>query len=106
MKSYEEMLQEGKKNLPEPKSTGERFEIPTAKGHHQGSKTIINNFSQIVSQLRRPQEQIIKYLQRELAVPAILEGQRLILGRKISSDAINKKISQYCKEYFSQIFAQ
>ena len=96
---YLDLLKEAKKKLPDVQETESRFEIPIAKGHIQGNKTVITNFQQIVDTLRRPKEQILKFLQRELAAPAILEGTRLILGRKISSKIINGKIELYCKEF-------
>ena len=96
---YEELLTEAKKHLPEIKESADRFEIPTVKGHIEGTKTIITNFQQIVDQLRRPKEQLLKFLQRELATPAILDGPRLILGRKMPSSQINQKIERYCNDF-------
>lgn len=93
------MLKEAKKQLPEIKESASRFEIPTVKGHIEGTKTIITNFQQIADQLRRPKEQLLKFLQRELATPAITDGPRLILGRKMPSSQINSKIERYCRDF-------
>ncbi|MEK6861447.1 MAG: translation initiation factor IF-2 subunit beta [Nanoarchaeota archaeon] len=97
--NYEKLLEKAKSKLPELKESKERFEIPQVQGHIQGNKTIISNFSQICSILRRPPEQLLKYLQRELATPAEIDGPRLILGRKISSSTINQKIVQYGNDF-------
>jgi len=99
MKDYKNLLEEAKKKLPEVKATGERFEIPKVKTIIQGNKTVITNFSQIASTLRRPADQIVKYLQREIATPACLDSPRLYLGRKISDEIINKKIIHYCNDF-------
>jgi len=96
---YEALLKEAKKQLPEIKESESRFEIPLVKGHIQGNKTIITNFQQIVDKLGRPKEQLLKFLQRELATPAVMEGPRLVLGRKIPSGLINKKVELYCKDF-------
>ena len=96
---YKQLLKEAKEKLPEVQKSGERFEIPQVKGHVQGNKTIVTNYQQIISKINRPQEQLIKFLQRELASPAIMEGSRLVFGRKLSSTAINKKIELYCSEF-------
>ena len=96
---YEEMLEKAKKELPDIKESKERFELPKVVGHLQGNKTVVTNFSQICSLLRRPQEQLLKYLQRELATPATVEGPRLVLGRKISSSIINEKLERYCQDF-------
>lgn len=99
MESYEKLLDRAKAKLPEITSTKERFEIPQVTGHIQGVKTVITNFAQICQMLHRPPEQLLKYLQRELATPAEIDGPRLVLGRKISSLIINKKVTQYCTDF-------
>ena len=97
--NYEQLLEQAKAKLPEVKQSTERFEIPKVTGHIQGNKTVITNFAQICDILRRPQEQMLKYLQRELATPATIEGPRLMLGRKISSALINEKIASFCNDF-------
>ena len=96
---YDELLRKAKEQLPQVQVSRERFEIPKVKGHIEGSKTIIINFMVIVKIFRRDQEQLLKYLQRELATPAQIDGQRLILGRKLSSELINKKIEDFAKDF-------
>ncbi|MDP2908863.1 MAG: translation initiation factor IF-2 subunit beta [Nanoarchaeota archaeon] len=97
---YKTLLEKGRKELPESaKSTGERFEVPKAKGHMEGNKTVISNFSQIVDILNREQGHLLKFLQRELATPATVDGQRLILGRKLSATQINSKIQMYAETF-------
>lgn len=96
---YEELLKQAKKNLPKGLVEKARFEIPKVTGHIQGNKTIIENFSQICSTLQRGQEQLLKYLQRELATPAVIDGPRLVLGRKINSVSINEKIEKFAQEF-------
>ncbi|MFH1592900.1 MAG: translation initiation factor IF-2 subunit beta [Candidatus Woesearchaeota archaeon] len=96
---YEQLLKKAKESMPEVKSSSERFEIPKVSGHLQGNKTIINNFATIAKILGRGQEKLLKYLQRELATPAVLDGQRLVLGRKITSAFINQKIEQFARDF-------
>lgn len=86
-------------NLKKSDSTGERFEIPKCEGHVEGNKTIISNFSQLSSTLRRQPEHFAKFLMRELAAPGQIENERLILNRKLNSQRINEKIEQYTKEF-------
>lgn len=96
---YESLLKKAYKNLPKQEKATERFEIPKATGHVEGNKTIITNFKAICVVLRRDVQHLIKYLQRELATPAILQDTRLILSRKISSTLINEKIQRYVNEF-------
>lgn len=99
MKSYEAMLDEGIKQLPETVIKKERFEIPNVKGFLQGNKTVVTNFKEIVDAFRREAQHFLKYLLKELATPGNLDGQRLILGRKVTSALINQKIHDYAKTY-------
>ena len=61
MKTYEEMLEEGISKLPKEVIVTERFEIPKAKGHIQGNKTVIINFAQIIGDLRREKDHFLKF---------------------------------------------
>jgi len=99
MENYEQLLDEAYKGIKPIESKIERFEIPKAEGHIEGNKTIITNFRQICSYLRRDCNHIIKFLQRELATPGVMKGDRLVLARKISSSLINDKIKLYSDIY-------
>lgn len=97
---YEELLKKARKELPKVTETSkERFEIPTVKGHVEGNKTIVTNFIQICNIFSRDPAQLLKYLQKELATPAQIDGQRLIFGRKLSSDFINHKVEQFARSF-------
>ena len=69
MEDYSKMLVEARKALPEVVFIKERFEIPKAVGHIQGNRTIISNFLQIASYLRREVNHPLKYVLKELATP-------------------------------------
>lgn len=97
--TYEELLNEAYKKIKQPQGNGERFEIPKAEGHFEGKKTIITNFSQIVSYIRRNQEHFQKFLLKELASSGQIEGDRLVLNLKVPSAKINQKIEEYVKEF-------
>jgi len=99
MATYEEMLNQAYAKIKPIESKHERFEIPKAEGMVEGNKTIITNFSQICSYLRRKPEHLIKFLQRELAAPGTIEGDRLILVKKVPSSRINEKIKEYVEEF-------
>ncbi|HLC86208.1 MAG TPA: translation initiation factor IF-2 subunit beta [Candidatus Nanoarchaeia archaeon] len=99
MKTYEEMLEEGISKLPKEVIVTERFEIPKAKGHIQGNKTVITNFNNIIEALRRDKDHFLKFLLKELATPGVFDGPRLVIGRKVSASLINAKIQQYAEMY-------
>ena len=99
MEEYEQLLDDGIKALPQVAATTERFEIPKAKGHIQGNKTVITNFNQIVDFFRRDRNHFLKFLLKELATPGTFDGARLVIGRKLSSSLINQKIEQYANTF-------
>ncbi len=99
METYEQLLNQAYEKVKQVKDSGERFEVPKIEGHIEGKKTILTNFMQIVSHLRRPAEHFQKFLLKELATPGQLEGERLILNNKIPSVKINQKIEEYTNEF-------
>ena len=92
---YEKLLDELYEKLPEKTTHVERFEIPTFDYFVEGNRTIIKNFKSVCDKLRREPQIIMKYLTKELAVPAEISGERLILQRKLTGDILNKKLEDY-----------
>ncbi|HLC60935.1 MAG TPA: translation initiation factor IF-2 subunit beta [Candidatus Nanoarchaeia archaeon] len=100
MEDYKSMLEDVRKNLPEAVFIKERFEIPKVLGHMQGNRTIISNFLQIASALRRDVDHLLKYVLKELATPGeIKKSGALILGTKVPASRINDKIRHYANEF-------
>jgi len=96
--TYESLLEEAYTKV-KPIKQAARFEIPKIEGHLQGSKTILTNLQQIASHLRRDINHLLKYLQRELATSGKIDGNRVVLQRKIPSGKINDKIASYVQEF-------
>ncbi|MBU0958919.1 MAG: translation initiation factor IF-2 subunit beta [Nanoarchaeota archaeon] len=96
---YEKLLEQAYEKVKKGTSTGERFEIPKIEGMFEGKKTILTNFLQITSHIRRKPEHFQKFLLKELATSGQLEGERLVLNNKIPSGKINDKIEAYIKEF-------
>lgn len=99
MEDYEKLLNEAYGKVKQADSSGERFEIPKIKGHFEGKKTILTNFFQIASHLRRNPEHFQKFMLKELAASGQKEGDRLVLNIKVPSEKINQKIEQYAREF-------
>ena len=97
--NYEELLDEAYKKVKRIDTSSSRFEIPKIEGHFEGKKTILTNFFQIASHIRRKPEHFQKFMLKELAASGQKEGDRLILNIKVPSPKINKKIEQYAKEF-------
>jgi len=95
---YEKLLGEAYENI-KPTEFCDRFEVRKAEGMHEGSKTIITNFGQICTCLRREPEHVSKFLLKELATAGEIDGDRLILNRKIMSSQVNEKIEKYSEKF-------
>jgi len=96
---YERLLDEAYAEVKQSNSSSERFEIPSIEGHIEGKKTILTNFFQIASHIRRNPEHFQKFMLKELAASGQREGDRLVLNIKVPSGKINQKIEQYVKEF-------
>jgi len=99
MTSYEQMLEQAYKKVKQIDTSESRFEIPKVEGHFEGKKTILTNFIQIASHIRRKPEHFQKFLLKELAASGQIEKDRLILNIKVPSAKINSKVEEYVKEF-------
>jgi translation initiation factor 2 subunit 2 len=99
MENYEELLERGKKALPETTQSTERFVVPKIRGHIQGNKTVLSNFLQIAQCFGRKPEQVLKYILKELAAPGEIKKQFVVLGAKVPAARINEKIQQYADTF-------
>lgn len=95
---YETLLNEAYENV-EATEEVERFEILKVKGHHEGTRTILSNFAQVVANIRRSPEHLLKFLSKELASQCEVKGDRLILSRRLASKDINDKIEKYVNKF-------
>ena len=99
MESYDKLLVEAYSKVKVVEGSGERFETPKVKGQVEGKNTIITNISDMANLLRRPLDQLAKFLLKELATSGKVENSRLILNTKLSSSRVNEKIELYTKEF-------
>ena len=96
---YDALLARARSKMPESVLVKERFELPKVVGRLEGAKTVISNLPQITQLLRRPIEQLVKYLLKELATPGMMKGTLFVLGAKIQASRINDKIRQFADEF-------
>jgi translation initiation factor 2 subunit 2 len=99
MADYEQLLNQAYKEVKQIDTSEGRFEVQKIQGHFQGKKTILTNFFQIASHIRRNPEHFQKFMLKELATAGQKNNDRLILNKKVLSSKINQKIEQYIKEF-------
>jgi len=96
---YDKMLEQAYKKVKQIDTEQGRFEVPKIQGHFEGKKTILTNFFQIATHIRRSPEHFQKFILRELAVSGQKDRDRFVLNMKVPSEKINQKIEQYVKEF-------
>jgi len=99
MNNYEKLLEDAYKKVKQIDISSSRFEIPKVQGHFEGKKTILTNFFQLASHIRRNPEHFQKFMLKELAASGYKDGDRLVLNIKVPSAKINLKVEQYVKEF-------
>ena len=97
--SYEDLLDEAYGKVKSVETSKERFEVPEVESHIEGKTTIIGNFLQIASYLRRKPEHLEKFLEKDLAAKGKIEGERLILIKKIPKSKLNDRIKMYVDKF-------
>lgn len=96
---YEELLKNAFEKLPKRIESKSRFIIPEVVVEISGQKTIVKNFGEISSKLRREPIHVSKYLSRETAAPRSLQGNTLVFQGKLSKEIIQRKLEEYVKEF-------
>lgn len=96
---YDMLLERVWKGLPEKLKKHDRFEMPIADAFVEGSVTIIRNFNEISTNFRRKPEHLMKFLSKEFAAPTTVDGNRVIIQRKLRKQVLDEKINAYAKEF-------
>jgi len=98
---YEKLLDEAYDGIKpvEASADFDRWEVPKTQLQVIGNKTILTNFLQICSYLRRDCNHMAKFLSRELASFSKIENERLVFNRKIPQDKIDSKIELYVSKF-------
>lgn len=96
---YQELLKQAMKKIPKKESIADRFKVPSVICEIQGPKTLVKNFAEIVTVLRRDPKHLSKFLFKELATPGFIQGNMLILNAKIGRATVQGKLDEYIKGF-------
>ena len=96
---YAKLLDKAYSNLPKAVGTGERFEIPKVVGIRMGRRTIVQNFGDISSVMNRDPHHLLKFLSREMATAASLDGSRAIFQGKFDVGTVTRLLSIYAQRF-------
>jgi translation initiation factor 2 subunit 2 len=96
---YEALLKKAYTNITETSGDSERFTVPEAKIYIEGKTTVLENFSDIASILRREQDHLMKYLLGELGTAGKIDGPRAVFNGKFEWEHLNNAIKNYTVDY-------
>jgi len=96
---YAKLLERAYSNLPKTSGTGERFEIPKVVGIRMGRRTIVQNFGDVSSVMNRDPHHLLKFLSRELATAASLDGNRAIFQGKFDVGTVTRLLTIYAQRF-------
>jgi len=96
---YSKLLERAYGGLPQVAGTGERFELPKVVGIRMGRRTIIQNFREISSRINRDSHHLLKFLSKELATAASLDGDRAIFQGRFDVATVTRLLNIYTQRY-------
>lgn len=97
--NYQDLLKRAYEKIPKRAETKDRFLVPRISSEVSGNKTLVKNFSEIASYLKREASHLAKYFFKELATAGSLQNNILILTGKFQRDFLQKKLEDYIKEF-------
>ena len=101
MDDYDSLLDRARSHIPEDafKKSGERFQVPAVQTMIQGTRTLWQNFQEIISILNRPGKEIIKFVSGQLATAGIMEGSHAIFNGTFAAETVNGVLIRYIDAY-------
>jgi translation initiation factor 2 subunit 2 len=97
--SYEALLKLAYSHITGTSGDSERFTVPEARVYIEGKTTVLENFGDIASVLRREPDHLMKFLLGELGTAGKIDGTRAIFNGKFEWDLINNVIRKYTVDY-------
>ena len=96
---YAKLLDSAMDKIPKRTSSGERFELPAIQGIRMGSRTIIQNFKEIADRLNRDPHHLLKFLSKELATAATMDGARAIFQGVFKVESMRRLLDIYTQRF-------
>ncbi|HEV2317635.1 MAG TPA: translation initiation factor IF-2 subunit beta [Thermoplasmata archaeon] len=99
MVEYAALLKRAREKLPQVQVSTDRFQVPEPDVMIDGKNTVIRNFQDITTVLRREPDHVIGFLARELGCPGVLDLPRAYLKSKIPKESIAQRLKEYTEKY-------
>jgi translation initiation factor 2 subunit 2 len=99
MEGYDALLNRAIAKSPNFETSGERFVVPKPRTFIEGRTTVWDNFGEIREKLNRDADHFVKHLLREMGTAGKVEGNRLVLNGRFTSDTIAALVDDYVSDY-------
>lgn len=97
---YEKLLDRARSTMPEDmKQTDERWSVPDLDIMFEGRTTVLKNYQEVVSAMRRDSEHILAHVLRELGTAGSVNGRRLILKSVVTKEKLSEKFEDYVNTF-------
>lgn len=99
LEEYKTLLHKARAALPEDLIGGERWTLPPSEIIKEGRFTILRNFKDLVSAVRRDEAHLAKFLLQQLATAGQTDGDRLIFTGRVTDQQIMARLDDYVATY-------
>jgi translation initiation factor 2 subunit 2 len=99
MEGYDALLNRAIAKSPNFETSGERFVVPKPRTFIEGRTTVWDNFGEIREKLNRDADHFVKHLLREMGTAGKVEGNRLVLNGRFTSETIAALVDDYVNDY-------
>jgi len=96
---YKELLKRAHEKFPPELLKKGRFEMPVFQSYPVGMRTIVRNFGNVAETLRRDPQHLLKFLTKEMATAATIEGGRAIFQGKFPNPTLQNLVGRYAERF-------
>lgn len=97
--SYDDMLERAINSLPDELRRSEEWSLPSVEIFHEGGRTTITNWKNIVSVLNRDEKIVLRFLEHRLGTVGWIQKGRAVLQGIYKKSRINKLMEFFVREY-------
>jgi translation initiation factor 2 subunit 2 len=95
VEEYTALLHKARAALPEDLSSGDRWTLPPAEIIKEGRFTLLRNFRDLLSAVRREEDHLAKFLLQQLATAGQIDGDRLVFTGNVTDQQVMARLDDY-----------
>ncbi len=96
---YKSLLDRIYMSLPDRTLNDSRFELPKVESIIQGKQTIWRNFSKVAKDLKKDENQLYKFIMKEISTASAIQKGTLVLNGIFNNYKLNIILTKYIKNF-------